>query len=213
MTEAASPTRLVLVTPAVEDAVTFAPKLEAACKAGDIAAVILNLSTDDEVVALSTIRIIASHLQSSGAALLLAGMPALVEPAGADGVHFSDPEQLLATRTKLAAGKLCGVGGLPSRHNAMVASESGADYVMFGEPDAAGKRPGFAALVERVSWWSEIFQLPCVAFAASLDEVPKLAGARADFVALGDAIWSAGDNAPQAVAKASKLIRLPELAH
>ncbi len=205
-------TRLVLVTPAVEDAVAFAPLLEAACRAGDVAAVVLNLATEDEVMALSAIRIVSTHLQSSKAALLLADMPALVEPAGADGAHFTNLEQMQATRTKLAAGRLSGVAGLPSRHDAMVASESGVDYVMFGEPDANGKRPGFSALIERVSWWAEIFQLPCVAYAASLDEVPRLSEARADFVALGDAIWSAGEKAPEAMAKATKLIGQPELA-
>src|SRR5690606_37960414 len=101
-----------------------------------------------------------------------------------------------------------GVGGLHSRHDTMVAAESGVDFVMFGEPDASGKRPGFSALLERVSWWAEIFQLPCVAFASSIDEVKPLAGARADFVALGNAIWREGANAPQAVARATESMRL-----
>jgi len=205
-------TRLILVTPAVEDAVSFAPLLEAACRAGDVAAVILNLATDDEVIALSAIRIVSTHLQSTGAALLLAGMPALVEPAGADGAHFANLDQLQTTRTNLAAGRLSGVGGLPSRHDAMVASESGVDFVMFGEPDAEGKRPGFSALVERVSWWAEIFQLPCVAYAGSIDEVARLTEVRADFVALGDAVWSNLENAPDAVARATKFLGVPELA-
>jgi len=205
-------TRLVLLTPPVEDAVSFAPLLEAACRAGDVAAVILNLATDDEVIALSAIRIVSTHLQSTGAALLLAGMPALVEPAGADGAHFSNLDQMQTTRTNLSAGRLSGVGGLPSRHDAMVASESGVDFVMFGEPDAEGKRPGFSALVERVSWWAEIFQLPCIAYAASVDEVPRLVEVRADFVALGDAVWSNQENAAQAVAKATTLIGAREFA-
>jgi thiamine-phosphate pyrophosphorylase len=203
-------TRLVLMTPVVEDAVAFAPLLEQACRAGDVAAVILRMNAEDEVMALSAIRIVSSHLQDTGAVLLLEDLPALVEAAGADGAHFSNLDVLQATRTGLAAGRLSGVGGLPSRHDAMVAAESGADYVMFGEPDAAGKRPGFSALVERVAWWSEIFQLPCVAFAGSLDEVRELAGARADFVALGDAVWHDGPNAPKTVAQATKLVRLPE---
>jgi thiamine-phosphate pyrophosphorylase len=205
-------TRLVLVTPAVEDAVTFAPMLEACCREGDVAAVILNLATEDEVMALSAIRIIATHLQETGAVLLLANKPGLVEASGADGVHFSNLDQLQATRANLAAGRLSGVGGLASRHDTMVAAESGADFVLFGEPDASGKRPGFSALLERVAWWAEIFQLPCVAFASSINEVSRLAEARADFVALGDAVWSAGENAPQAVAKAAQLLRLPEAA-
>lgn len=213
MTEAIKArTRLVLMTPPVEDAVSFAPLLEAACRAGDVAAVILNLATDDEVIALSAIRIVSTHLQSTGAALLLAGMPALVEPAGADGAHFSNLDQMQTTRTNLSAGRLSGVGGLPSRHDAMVASESGVDFVMFGEPDAEGKRPGFSALVERVSWWAEIFQLPCIAYAASVDEVPRLVEVRADFVALGDAVWSNQENAAQAVAKATTLIGAREFA-
>jgi thiamine-phosphate pyrophosphorylase len=205
-------TRLILVTPPVEDAVSFAPLLEAACRAGDVAAVILNLATDDEVMALSAIRIVSTHLQSTGAALLLAGMPALVEPSGADGAHFGNLDQLQTTRTNLAAGRLSGVGGLPSRHDAMVASESGVDFVMFGEPDAEGKRPGFSALVERVSWWAEIFQLPCVAYAGSIDEVARLAEVRADFVALGEAVWNDRENAPQAIARATALIGVREFA-
>jgi thiamine-phosphate pyrophosphorylase len=92
----------------------------------------------------------------------------------------------------------------------MVAAESGVDYVMFGEPDSAGKRPGFSALIERVSWWAEIFQLPCVAFAGTIDEVADLADARADFIALGDAIWKAGSGAPQAIERATRLLRVPE---
>lgn len=211
MTEASKArTRLILITPVIEDPVGFAPALEAACRAGDVAAVILRLATDDEVAALSSIRIIATHVQPAGAALLLADMPALVEAAGADGAHFTTLDNLRTTRTKLAAGRLSGVGGLPSRHDAMVAAESGVDYAMFGEPGADGKRPGFSALIERVAWWAEIFQVPCVAYANSLDEVPQLAEARADFIALGDAVWAGGENAARTAAKATGLLRQPE---
>lgn len=212
MTEALKArTRLILVTPKLDDAVDFAPRLEAACRAGDVAAVILNLSTDDEVMALSAIRIVSTHLQDTGAVLMLANLPGLVEAANADGAHFTDLDQLQVTRTKLAPGRLTGVAGLHSRHDAMVASESGVDFVMFGEPDANGKRPGLSALEERVSWWAEIFQLPCVAYAGSLEEVARLADARADFIALGDFVWSAGAKAAEIVAKATERVRQPEL--
>ena len=71
----------------------------------------------------------------------------------------------------------------------MSAAEAGADYVMFGEPDAAGARPSFAAVEERVAWWAEIFELPCVGYAGALEEVAPLVRAGADFVALGDWLW------------------------
>jgi len=213
VTEAAkSRTRLILVTPVIEDAVEFAPLLEQACRAGDVAAVIVKVAPDDEVIALSAIRILSTHLEGTGAVVLLANLPGLVDAAGADGAHFSDLDRLQSTRTSLAAGRLTGVAGLHSRHDAMVASELGVDYVMFGEPDANGRRPGLSALVERVSWWAEIFQVPCVAFAGSLEEAQQLAQARADFVALGDAIWSRPENAAEVVAKATQLVRQPEFA-
>src|SRR4029077_5703728 len=79
--------------------------------------------------------------------------------------------------------RIVGAGGLASRHDAMAAAESGADYVMFGEPDPAGKRPSFDAIEDRVAWWSEVFEVPCVAYADSAAEVSALGAA--EFVALG----------------------------
>jgi thiamine-phosphate pyrophosphorylase len=213
VTEAAKArTRLILVTPVVDDAVVFAPRIEQACRAGDVAAVILKLAEMDAGAALSAIRIVSSHIEPFGAALLLDGRPELVSAAGADGAHFSNLEQLKTDRPKLASGRLCGVGGLATRHDAMVASESGVDYVMFGEPGDNEKRPGFSALVERVAWWAEIFQLPCVAYAGALDEVEKLSAANADFVALGDALWNASGNAANVITQATEKLKLQKVA-
>ena len=74
----------------------------------------------------------------------------------------------------------------------MIAGESGSDYVMFGEPDQAGKRPAFSAILDRVAWWAELFEPPCVAYAGAFEEIAPLAAAGADFVAIGDLVW-AGD--------------------
>jgi len=205
-------TRLILVTPAVDDAVAFASKIEQACSAGDVAAVILKLAPMNDGAALSAIRIVSSHIEPFGAALVLADRPALVGAAGADGAHFSNLDLLKSERPKVAAGRLIGVGGLATRHDAMVAAESGIDYVLFGEPDENGKRPGFAAVVERVAWWAEIFQVPCVAFAGELDEVAKLSAANADFVALGDSLWNTSGNAASFVTQATEKLKLQKVA-
>ena len=50
-------------------------------------------------------------------------------------------------------------------------------------------RPAFAAIIDLVTWWAELFEVPCVGWAMNLDEVAGLAGAGADFVAIGDAVW------------------------
>jgi thiamine-phosphate pyrophosphorylase len=67
---------------------------------------------------------------------------------------------------------------------------------MFGDADATGRRPSLEAVAERVAWWSELFEIPCVGVALALDEVEVLARAGADFIALGAFVW----NDPSAVA-------------
>ena len=62
---------------------------------------------------------------------------------------------------------------------------------MFGEPRRDGFTPPADETVERVEWWAEIFEPPCVGYAAALDDIAPLADAGADFVALADAIWGA----------------------
>ena len=67
----------------------------------------------------------------------------------------------------LKPDRIAGVGGLATRHDSMAAGEAGADYVLFGEPDARGQRPSPEAIAERLQWWAELFEPPCVGFAAS----------------------------------------------
>jgi hypothetical protein len=73
-----------------------------------------------------------------------------------------------------------------SRHDAMLAGETGADYVLFGEPDRDGGRPRFEAVLERVVWWAEVMTIPCVGYAARIDEIAPLVEAGAEFVAIED---------------------------
>ena len=90
---------------------------------------------------------------------------------------------------------------------AMAAGELGADYVLFGEPDDGGKRPSVEAIAERLQWWAELFEPPCVGFAASLEEAREFAGAGADFVLVGDFIWADPRGAAAALADVEQAIR------
>jgi thiamine-phosphate pyrophosphorylase len=62
--------------------------------------------------------------------------------------------------------------------------------VLFGEPDAQGQRPSSEAIAERLQWWEELFEPPCVGFAVSREEAGEFAAAGADFVLVGDFIWA-----------------------
>jgi thiamine-phosphate pyrophosphorylase len=92
----------------------------------------------------------------------------------------------------------------------MLAAEAGADYVMFGEPDAHHARPDFAAVEERVIWWAEVFESPCVAYAGSREEIAPLVVAGADFIALGDWLWREPLKLAAIIADAAQQMRLPE---
>jgi len=84
----------------------------------------------------------------------------------------------------------------------MRAAEKGVDYVLFGESRPNGGFPPLASVVERCAWWAGIFETPCVAFAPALDAVDELAATGAEFVALGEAVWTASEGAARAVASA-----------
>src|SRR5207244_1910558 len=113
----------------------------------------------------------------------------VVARAGADGAHLAGVDGLTTALATLKPARIAGCGKLATRHDAMLAAEAGADYVAFGEPDNAGRRPAFESILDRVAWWAELFEVPCVGFAETLADVDELAAAGADFVAVGDCIF------------------------
>jgi thiamine-phosphate pyrophosphorylase len=188
--------RIYLITPPVGDSETFSRALAAALDAGDVAAVLLRLADSDERTLVNRAKAIAAVVQPRDIALLLDGRADVAIRAGADGAHLAGIAALTAALGALKPDRIAGSGGLRSRHDAMLAAEAGADYAMFGEPDHSGgqgnqgNRPAFDTVLERIAWWAELFQPPCVGYAANLDEVGALAQAGADFIALGDWIWT-----------------------
>jgi thiamine-phosphate pyrophosphorylase len=197
--------RLCLVTPRVGDTPLFIEGLQAALDSADVAAVLLRLQDADERALVNLVKNIARIVQRRDIALLLDGRPELVARAGADGAHITGVAAFTAARDALKPDRIAGAGGLDSRHDAMVASEAGADYVMFGDPP----RPPFDTVLERLEWWAELFQPPCIGYAASADEVAALARAGADFIALGDWIWTHAEGPAAAVSAAAAHLAEP----
>ncbi|MDQ8726730.1 thiamine phosphate synthase [Bradyrhizobium sp. LHD-71] len=182
--------RLYLATPPAADAAGLSPVLESLLAAADIAAVLVRLADADDRTNINRIKALAPTIQTPGAALLLDSHLALVARAGADGAHVSGLAPMNEALEQLKPDRIVGVGGLHSRHDSMVAGEAGADYLLFGEPDANGHRPSTEAIAERLEWWAELFELPCVGYAQSLDEVERFAAAGADFIMVDEVVWS-----------------------
>ncbi|MDO9410990.1 MAG: thiamine phosphate synthase [Pseudolabrys sp.] len=203
--------RVYLITPAVDDAATFALTLEPALEAGDVACVLLRLTAGDERTQINRIKAIAPLVQRHGAALLVGENSGAVARSGADGAHMTGIDAVTEALGKLKPDWIVGAAGLDTRHDAMTAAEGGVDYVMFGEPDESGQRPGFDAVLERVQWWAEVFEAPCVAYAGAIDDIPALVKAGADFIALGDWIWHDPQNIAETIASAMPHLALPEI--
>jgi thiamine-phosphate pyrophosphorylase len=183
--------RLYLVTPRIGDAAPLVAALAAALACADVAAVLLRSDDVDERTRIDQVKALAPLVQRTGAALLVDGRSQIVARAGADGAHLTGIEALALALPDLKPDRMiAGVGGLESRHDAMLAAERGADYVMFGDPAPDGRRPAFSAIAERTAWWTEVFEVPCVGYAASLEEVTELARARAEFIAVGDLVFA-----------------------
>jgi thiamine-phosphate pyrophosphorylase len=199
--------RLYLATPELDDASPLAASLPGLLAEADVAAVLVRLKPADPRTMITRVKALAPAIQGKGAALLLDGHVELVARAGADGAHLTGIEALGEALPTLKPDRIAGVGGLTTRHDSMTAAEAGADYVLFGEPDARGQRPSAEAIAERLQWWAELFEPPCVGFAASREEAHRFAAAGADFVLVGDLIWNDARGAAAALMDAEQAIR------
>jgi thiamine-phosphate pyrophosphorylase len=181
--------RLFLITPMIEEANAFLPTLEQAMNSGaDIACVLIRYKAADEGDAKKLIKTLSPTVQNAGAACLIEEDGRLALRTDVDGAHVeagsTTMEEALA---QLKPNRIVGAGHLTSRDDAMVAGEAGVDYLMFGGPDAAESPE---SVLERVAWWADIFNVPCVGYANSFEEAGHLARAGADFVAVCDALWA-----------------------
>jgi thiamine-phosphate pyrophosphorylase len=204
--------RLYLAIAVADDASALASHLPGLLAGADIAAVLLRLAITDQRTMIARIKMLAPVIQNAGAALLLDGQDLnnhveLVARSGADGAHLSGIAALEDALPSLKPDRIAGVGGLATRHDSMLAGELGADYVLFGEPDAHGKRPSMEAVTERLDWWAELFEPPCIGYAATRAEAYAFALAGADFVLVGDAVWTDSRGAAAALAEFGQAIR------
>jgi thiamine-phosphate pyrophosphorylase len=203
------PRRLYLVVPRLDGASQLARTLDQTLDAADVAALLLRLPQAEDDALVDHVKQIAPLVQARNVALILDGHPHLAGRTGADGAHLAGIDALSSALPILKPDRIAGAGGLGTRHDAMVAGERGADYVMFGEPGAT--RPPIEVISERIAWWAEVFEIPCVGYAEGLDEVGALVSAGADFVALGEFAWF-DPRGPAAVLRdAAERLNHPEL--
>jgi thiamine-phosphate pyrophosphorylase len=184
------PCSLYLVTPRLSaaNAAGFAGIFAEVLGAAPAASALVRLAPGAEGDAKAIVGPLLRAAVSADCALILENDARLAARLGADGVHVVGAgDELDQALESLKPERIVGAGGLRTRDEAMAAGEKGADYVMFGEPRGLA----LELLLERVDWWAEIFETPCVAYAETIEAAGRLARAGADFVALENAVWSA----------------------
>ena len=192
---------LYLVTPLLSaaDANAFGKTFAETLEAAPVACALVRLAPGSEAHAKAIVAPLLGPARGADCALLIENDARLAVRLGADGVHVSGAgEDLVEAIKSLKPERIVGAGSVATRDEAMTAGEIGADYVMFGEPHGGLQTRGLASLApltDRIGWWAEIFETPCVAYADTIAAAGTLADAGADFVALGDAIWASSSPA------------------
>jgi thiamine-phosphate pyrophosphorylase len=200
------PCQLYLISP-LDVSGGFADRLARALDAGPVAAFQFRVKGMDQHEAARLAEPLHRICADREVAFIVNDSVSLAKRLGADGVHLGqgddDPRE---ARAVLGPAAQIGVTCHDSRHLAMEAGEAGADYVAFGAffPTATKEtahRPDPAIL----SWWTTVFELPCVAIGGiTPDNAAPLIAAGADFLAVSGAVWN-GDEAA-AVARFQALL-------
>ena len=195
--------RLYLMLPPAFAPAALAPGFADALATGEVAAVLMWLAGVEDAPWQEAAAVLLPVAHARGTPLLIGGNGERAQRLGADGVHLeASAEELRAAHKAHAPRLMVGAGGLATRHEAMLAAETGVDYVLFGSADPARERAIPAATIRDLTeWWSELFQVPCVVSAGGPEEAAALAAAGADFIAVSEWVW-ADPGGPAAAIKA-----------
>ena len=197
------PTRLYLITPpAIANLDAFAPQLEAALDAGDVAALQVRLKPADEATIRAAVQRLAPIARARGVAVILNDRPDLAADLGCDGVHVGQSDASVASARRLMGpDAMIGATCHDSRDLAMDAAEAGADYVAFGAFFPTGtKETTHRPDLDLLTIWQETIETPCVAIGGiTVDTAAALAAAGADFLAVSAGVWRSPEGPASAV--------------
>ena len=182
--------QVYLITPGDFELSLFVDQLGSVLDGNDVSCVRLALTTKHELEISKIADRLRGICHARDVALVIEGHIMLVERLGLDGVHLTGGARAVR-KAREVLGKEAIVGAFcgSSKHDAMSASEAGADYVSFGPVQSTTLGDGQVAEIDLFAWWSEMIEVPVVAEGAL--DIPTLANLRkvTDFIALQDEIW------------------------
>jgi thiamine-phosphate pyrophosphorylase len=200
--------RIVLIAPGGIAADILHDRLTAALAGGDVASLILPQYALDESAFQALAEKLVPEAQAAGAAVVIAGDTRVAGRVGADGIHVEGRRDELAEAIERHQGRMMvGAGGAKDRDGALDLGELRPDYIFFGrfgydtlpEPHARNLALG--------SWWADVIEIPCIVQAGTtVASVEAVGSTRAEFVALGSAVFADGTDPRAAVAEANAVL-------
>lgn len=191
------PAKLYLISPQ-EVGGTFPDRLKAALDPGLAAAFQLRVKNIEEHELARLAEPLQRICADAEVAFIVNDSMKLAKRLGADGVHLGQGDgDIREARALLGPSAQIGKTCHDSRHLAMEAGEAGADYVAFGAFYPTTTKPSdYRPDSSILSWWSALFEIPCVAIGGITPANAKpLVDAGADFLAVCQAVWAADDTA------------------
>jgi thiamine-phosphate pyrophosphorylase len=183
--------KLYLIAPASPALGAFPDTLAALLDGFEVACVRMGAAGADEDALSRMADALRPVCHARDVPLVLVDHFRLARRLGLDGVHLSDgARQLRAARKELPRDAIIGAYAHASRHEGLTAGEIGADYVSFGPMTPSSLGDGALAPGELFQWWSEMIEIPVVAEGGLTPEIASDLARAADFLALGDELWS-----------------------
>ena len=163
----------------------------ATSRTGNVSCALLRADSNGEINRVFAEKLLR-YVRPSHVPVLFENDVAAASDLGADGVHIiADEEKFTDARRIIGDDGIIGVDCGLSRHDGLTFGEMGADYIAF--TDSIDHPPCWngLGLEELIIWWSETVTVPCVAWdISSVDCARQYAQAGADFVAMGEPVWS-----------------------
>ncbi len=197
--------RLYLISPErLDHPNLFADDLRRALDGGDVAAFQLRLKAASDAEISRAADTLRPACQQRDVSFIMNDRPDLAVKLDCDGVHVGQDDMPYAEARRIVGpDRQVGVTCKASRDLAMTAAEAGADYVAFGAFfTSTTKSVTTPASLEILEWWSELFEVPCVAIGGiTVENCKPVIEAGADFLAVAGGVWSHG-NGPEAAVRA-----------
>jgi thiamine-phosphate pyrophosphorylase len=207
MSEEKTPNRCRVVLIAPPPGAEDAERIEAALSGGDVASLVIPDYGAEEGMFQAHAEQLTRLAQARGIAVVIAGEPRIAARIQADGIHLEGSKAELADAIARHQGRMMvGCGGAKTRDDALELGETQPDYIFFGRFGYDNKPEPHSRNLTLGAWWSEMVQIPCIVLAGSeIASVTEVAKTGADFVALGNAVFS-GDDPAARVAEANALL-------